>query len=151
VYPDGKVCISILHAPGDDPTGYESAAERWQPIHTVRAFLLTLPTEYIKAWFQPASPSCVWYSMPVAAFCSYARFCAIQDRCTWWQRFRDMVHNCLDSLTAGLKQTTAFCIIAHLYHNLYQGVLEVLSMVCSRNYVALFYRTLGSHDSAAKC
>lgn len=36
VYPDGKVCISILHAPGDDPTGYESAAERWQPIHTVR-------------------------------------------------------------------------------------------------------------------
>ncbi|WP_411023349.1 ubiquitin-conjugating enzyme E2, partial [Salmonella sp. s51228] len=22
VYPDGKVCISILHPPGDDPTGY---------------------------------------------------------------------------------------------------------------------------------
>ena len=36
VYPDGRVCISILHAPGDDPHGYEQAAERWQPIHTVR-------------------------------------------------------------------------------------------------------------------
>lgn len=36
VYPDGRVCISILHAPGDDPTGYESASERWLPVHTVR-------------------------------------------------------------------------------------------------------------------
>ena len=35
VYPDGKVCISILHNPGDDPMGYESAAERWSPVHTV--------------------------------------------------------------------------------------------------------------------
>jgi hypothetical protein len=35
-----------------------------------------------------------------------------------------LVHyNCLDSLTAGLKQTTAFCMIAHFYHDLYQGVL----------------------------
>jgi hypothetical protein len=31
--------------------------------------------------------------------------------------------NCLDSLTAGLKQTTAFFMIANLYHVLYQGVL----------------------------
>jgi hypothetical protein len=35
-----------------------------------------------------------------------------------------MVHyNCLDSLTAGLKQATAFSMIAHLYQDLYQGVL----------------------------
>jgi hypothetical protein len=40
------------------------------------------------------------------------------------ERFRDMVHyNCLDSLTAGLKQSTAFFMIAQLYHDLYQGVL----------------------------
>jgi hypothetical protein len=32
-------------------------------------------------------------------------------------------NNCLDSLTSGLKQTTTFCIIAHLCHDLYQGVL----------------------------
>lgn len=33
VYPDGKVCVSILHAPGVDPLNpQESAAERWRPI-----------------------------------------------------------------------------------------------------------------------
>jgi ubiquitin-protein ligase len=36
VYPDGRVCISILHPPGDDPSGYELASERWTPVHTVR-------------------------------------------------------------------------------------------------------------------
>lgn len=35
VYPDGTVCISILHPPGDDPNGYEHASERWNPVHTV--------------------------------------------------------------------------------------------------------------------
>ncbi|KAF2590405.1 hypothetical protein F2Q70_00040915 [Brassica cretica] len=34
VYSDGKVCISILHHPGDDPNGYELASERWTPVHT---------------------------------------------------------------------------------------------------------------------
>lgn len=36
VYDDGRVCISILHSAGDDPMGYETAAERWSPVHTVR-------------------------------------------------------------------------------------------------------------------
>ena len=35
VYPDGRVCISILHPPGEDPNGYELASERWTPVHTV--------------------------------------------------------------------------------------------------------------------
>lgn len=35
MYDDGRVCISILHQPGDDPHGYETAAERWSPVHTV--------------------------------------------------------------------------------------------------------------------
>ncbi|KAL0919606.1 hypothetical protein M5K25_011711 [Dendrobium thyrsiflorum] len=39
VYPDGRVCISILHAPGDDPNGYELASERWTPVHTNEKFL----------------------------------------------------------------------------------------------------------------
>ena len=30
-----KVCISILHDPGDDKYGYEKASERWLPVHTV--------------------------------------------------------------------------------------------------------------------
>ena len=35
VYPDGRVCISILHSAGDDPHGYETAAERWSPVQSV--------------------------------------------------------------------------------------------------------------------
>eukprot|EP00010_Vexillifera_abyssalis_P008316 CAMPEP_0201549650 /NCGR_PEP_ID=MMETSP0173_2-20130828/6102_1 /ASSEMBLY_ACC=CAM_ASM_000268 /TAXON_ID=218659 /ORGANISM="Vexillifera sp., Strain DIVA3 564/2" /LENGTH=127 /DNA_ID=CAMNT_0047959387 /DNA_START=203 /DNA_END=586 /DNA_ORIENTATION=- len=42
VYPDGTVCISILHPPGDDQYGYESAAERWSPVHTVTTILLSV-------------------------------------------------------------------------------------------------------------
>ncbi|OVA03508.1 Ubiquitin-conjugating enzyme [Macleaya cordata] len=42
VYPDGRVCISILHAPGDDPNGYELASERWTPVHTVESIVLSI-------------------------------------------------------------------------------------------------------------
>jgi len=42
VYPDGTVCISILHAPGDDPLRYESANERWSPVQGVRSVLLSV-------------------------------------------------------------------------------------------------------------
>jgi ubiquitin-conjugating enzyme E2 G1 len=42
IYPDGGVCISILHAPGDDQYGYEDAGERWMPVHTVESILLSV-------------------------------------------------------------------------------------------------------------
>lgn len=42
VYPDGKVCMSILHPPGDDPYGYEHATERWNPLHTVESIVLSI-------------------------------------------------------------------------------------------------------------
>ncbi|KAI0978138.1 hypothetical protein GJ496_003750 [Pomphorhynchus laevis] len=42
VYTDGRVCISILHAPGDDPTGYETKAERWSPVQSVEKILLSV-------------------------------------------------------------------------------------------------------------
>ncbi|XP_057839072.2 ubiquitin-conjugating enzyme E2 13-like isoform X2 [Cryptomeria japonica] len=42
VYPDGRVCISILHAPGDDPNAYEHASQRWSPVHTVETILLSI-------------------------------------------------------------------------------------------------------------
>ncbi|KAJ9524532.1 ubiquitin-conjugating enzyme/RWD-like protein [Haematococcus lacustris] len=42
VYPDGRVCISILHNPGDDPNGYETAAERWSPVHTVETIMISI-------------------------------------------------------------------------------------------------------------
>lgn len=44
IYSDGRVCISILHPPGDDPLNpYESAAERWSPVHTVESIVGSLP------------------------------------------------------------------------------------------------------------
>ncbi|ACO66405.1 predicted protein [Micromonas commoda] len=42
VYNDGKVCISILHSPGDDPLGYEQANERWSPVQTVETIMLSI-------------------------------------------------------------------------------------------------------------
>ena len=38
----GRVCISILHPPGDDPMGYESATERWSPVQNVEKILLSV-------------------------------------------------------------------------------------------------------------
>ncbi|CAE1155773.1 UBE2G2 [Acanthosepion pharaonis] len=42
IYVDGRVCISILHAPGDDPMGYETSAERWSPVQSVEKILLSV-------------------------------------------------------------------------------------------------------------
>lgn len=42
VYPNGDVCISILHAPGADPNQYESITERWSPVQSVEKILLSV-------------------------------------------------------------------------------------------------------------
>ena len=42
VYPDGNVCISILHTPGEDPMMYEQASERWSPVQSVEKVLLSV-------------------------------------------------------------------------------------------------------------
>ena len=42
VYHNGKVCISILHPPGDDEWGYEKASERWNPVQTIETILLSV-------------------------------------------------------------------------------------------------------------
>lgn len=42
VYSDGRVCISILHPPGDDPTGYEHSSERWSPVQSIEKILLSV-------------------------------------------------------------------------------------------------------------
>lgn len=42
IYSDGRVCISILHAPGDDPMGYETSAERWSPVQSVEKILISV-------------------------------------------------------------------------------------------------------------
>ncbi|KAG0233236.1 Ubiquitin-conjugating enzyme E2 G2 [Actinomortierella wolfii] len=42
IYQDGTVCISILHAPGDDPNMYESSSERWSPVQSIEKILLSV-------------------------------------------------------------------------------------------------------------
>jgi ubiquitin-conjugating enzyme E2 G1 len=43
IYPDGKVCISILHPPGTDRLNLqETADERWRPIISVEAILISV-------------------------------------------------------------------------------------------------------------
>jgi len=38
----GEVCISILHAPGNDAFGYERSCERWSPVQSVEKILLSV-------------------------------------------------------------------------------------------------------------
>ncbi|CAL6056327.1 Ubiquitin-conjugating_enzyme E2 [Hexamita inflata] len=42
IFTDGSVCISILHAPGDDPNAYEQRSERWLPVHSARSVILSV-------------------------------------------------------------------------------------------------------------
>jgi ubiquitin-protein ligase len=41
VYPDGNLCISILHT-GNDVSGYEHELERWRPIQNVRTIFVSI-------------------------------------------------------------------------------------------------------------
>jgi ubiquitin-conjugating enzyme E2 G1 len=41
IYPDGRVCISILHE-GKDQWGYEDISERWNPSHSVNSIIMSI-------------------------------------------------------------------------------------------------------------
>jgi len=42
VYKDGKVCISILHAPGPDDMSGEDESERWLPTRSIATIMLSV-------------------------------------------------------------------------------------------------------------
>ena len=42
IYPNGELCISILHPPEEDKFGYESASERWSPVQSPESILLSV-------------------------------------------------------------------------------------------------------------
>jgi ubiquitin-conjugating enzyme E2 R len=42
IYPDGKLCISILHAPGEDIMSGELASERWTPVQRTESVLISI-------------------------------------------------------------------------------------------------------------
>lgn len=64
VYPDGRVCISILHAPGDDPMGYESSAERWSPVQSVEKILLSVVSMLAGGLCAPPVEACAGQREP---------------------------------------------------------------------------------------
>lgn len=41
IYPDGRVCISILHE-GQDEYGYEKLNERWNPTHSANSIIMSI-------------------------------------------------------------------------------------------------------------
>jgi ubiquitin-conjugating enzyme E2 R len=41
VFPDGRICISILHPPGEDAMSGEMACERWSPAQNVETILMS--------------------------------------------------------------------------------------------------------------
>ena len=55
VYPDGNVCISILHNPGEDPLMYEQASERWSPVQSVEKVILSV-ISMLAGTFVPCFP-----------------------------------------------------------------------------------------------
>ena len=42
IYDDGRLCISILHPPGEDEMSGELASERWSPVQNVESVLLSI-------------------------------------------------------------------------------------------------------------
>ena len=42
VFKDGKVCISILHPPGEDVMSGELASERWLPTQSVSSIIMSV-------------------------------------------------------------------------------------------------------------
>jgi ubiquitin-conjugating enzyme E2 G1 len=66
IYPDGKVCISILHE-GNDEFGYEHISERWNPSHSVNSVLMSIITMLASPNFEsPANvdASIMWKNNP---------------------------------------------------------------------------------------
>ena len=42
IYEDGRLCISILHTPGEDMMSGEAAGERWSPAQRVETVLISI-------------------------------------------------------------------------------------------------------------
>ena len=82
VYKDGRVCISILHDPGDDPHGYETAAERWSPVQSVRTLTSVTLVAVTSGW-----ACCLLLSLHLTTIIGVVDGCC-RWRPSWCQSFR---------------------------------------------------------------
>ena len=55
IYTNGNLCISILHAPGEDEMSGELASERWSPAQRVESVLISIISLLDDA--EPSSPA----------------------------------------------------------------------------------------------
>lgn len=86
IYQDGRVCISILHAPGDDPTGYESSSERYFEIGTIDITLFHIAwdgglLQCLNVWSElcPSSPILLVSYLPIKTHILRLRWSPVQS------------------------------------------------------------------------
>lgn len=94
VYADGRVCISILHAPGDDPMGYESSAERWSPVQSVEKILLSVVSMLAGGFF--VFTPCLSHASPCLAEPNDESAANVDAAKTWREdreKFNDIAHS----------------------------------------------------------
>lgn len=143
VYPDGRVCISILHPPGEDPNGYELASERWMPIHTVESIVLSV----ISMLSSPNDESPA--NIEAARYWKCTRGCKLCFQECWLQKQEaaypcnviDEAHFILFSIAS-----LYFCVLEFLFLK-FVLVFQMLSEACfyfsfvidSLNYLPLFF------------
>ena len=89
IYADGRICISILHPPGDDPMQYEDRSERWTPVQSIEKILISVTSMLAEPNYEsPANVeaavreraivsccSCI-LSLSLCAFCLRSNVCA---------------------------------------------------------------------------
>ncbi|KAG8347451.1 putative Ubiquitin conjugating enzyme [Trypanosoma vivax] len=92
VYPDGRVCISILHPPGEDEmNAEETAMMRWTPIQTIRSVLFS-----VALLFSDPDPKDAGAPANVAALVQYR-----EDRAAFEERCRTLAEKSLSELPPG--------------------------------------------------
>nr|CCC95935.1 unnamed protein product [Trypanosoma congolense IL3000] len=92
VYPDGRVCISILHPPGEDEMNKEETAMmRWRPVQTIRSVLLS-----VVSLFSDPDPKDAGAPANVAALAQYRK-----DRDGFNRRCQELAVKSLSELPDG--------------------------------------------------
>ena len=74
IYADGRICISILHPPGDDPMQYEDRSERWTPVQSIEKILISVTSMLAEPNYEsPANVEAAVRERAIVLCCSCAR------------------------------------------------------------------------------
>jgi ubiquitin-conjugating enzyme E2 G2 len=71
IYADGRICISILHPPGDDPMQYEDRSERWTPVQSIEKILISVTSMLAEPNYEsPANVEAAVRERAIVSCCS---------------------------------------------------------------------------------